>query len=115
MRAVVTAKARRDLFILLATSRAQFGQAAQARYRALLQQAIADVTNDPRRAGVRPAEEVHEGIWLYHSRHARTRIPPGSRVGRSRHLLVFRVRGDDIEILRVLHDAMDLPSHLAGL
>jgi plasmid stabilization system protein ParE len=30
-------------------------------------------------------------------------------------VLVFRLRGDELDLLRVLHDAMDLPSHMAAL
>jgi len=115
MRAVVTAKARRDLFILLATSRTQFGAAAQLRYRLLLEQAILDLANNPRRPGVASPGGVPDGVSLYHSRRSRPRAPAAHRVGRPRHVLVFRVRGEDVEILRILHDAMDLPSHMAGL
>ncbi|HZC16653.1 MAG TPA: type II toxin-antitoxin system RelE/ParE family toxin [Caulobacteraceae bacterium] len=115
MKAVVTARARRDLFILLAISRTQFGLDAQRRYRLLLEQAIADIAADPHRAGVAWREEVSSEVWFYHSRHSRSRTPPGQRVGRPRHVLIFRVRQDQVEILRVLHDAMDFPSHTAGL
>ena len=115
MRAVVTAKARRDLFIILATSRSQFGQSAQRRYRFLVQQAIADLADDPRRPGVTRPDGMPDGVWLYHSRHAQSRAPEDQRVRRPRHVLVFRLSGDDVEILRVLHDAMDFPSHMADL
>ncbi|ACK79983.1 MULTISPECIES: hypothetical protein [Acidithiobacillus] len=33
--------------------------------------------------------------------------------GNGRHFLVFRVAGDSLsDVLRVLHDSMDLPRHL---
>jgi toxin ParE1/3/4 len=115
MRVIVTARARRDIFILLVTSRSQFGLEAQKRYRVLLEQAIADVADDPSRPGVTRPDGVPQGIWLYHVRHARTRTPANQRVGRPRHVFVFRQRGDALDLLRVLHDAMDLPSHMAGL
>lgn len=115
MRAIVAAKARRDLFVLLATSRTQFGAAAQQRYRLLLEQAITDLAADPQRPGVAKPDGIQSDIQLYHSRHSRQRTPAAHRVSRPRHVLVFRVRGSDVEILRILHDAMDLPSHMAGL
>jgi len=115
MRLVVTAKARRDIFILLATSRSQFGPEAQKRYRLLVEQAMTDLTDNPGRPGVTRPDGLPEGIWLYHVRHARARPPVSQRVGRPRHVLVFRQRSDELDLLRVLHDAMDLPSHMAGL
>jgi toxin ParE1/3/4 len=115
MKVVVTAKARRDIFILLATSRAQFGTDAQKRYRLLLEQAITDLADDPRRPGVTRPDGVLEGIWLYHARHAGAHAAACQRVGRPRHVLVFRLHGNELDLLRVLHDAMDLPSHMAGL
>jgi toxin ParE1/3/4 len=115
MRLIVTAKARRDIFILLATSRTQFGPEAQRRYRLLLEQAIADLADNPRRPGVTRPGGIPEGVWLYHIRHALARAPANQRVARPRHVFVFRQRSDELELLRVLHDAMDLPSHMAGL
>jgi toxin ParE1/3/4 len=109
---VVTATARRDLFVLLATSRVRFGEEAQHRYRLLLEQAIADVATDPRRPGVGRLDEMPGEVWVYHSRRAVTRLQPAHRVHRPRHVPVFRLRGENLEILRILHDAMDLPRHI---
>lgn len=48
---------------------------------------------------------------LYHLRHSRTRGTPDVR--RPRHFLIYRQENDVTIVLRLLHDAMDLPSHLA--
>ncbi|HXQ10223.1 MAG TPA: type II toxin-antitoxin system RelE/ParE family toxin [Caulobacteraceae bacterium] len=114
MKVVIGARARRDIFILLSVSRDQFGAVAQQRYRALLEQAIADIAENPSRRGVVRLEEVaDDDIWLYHARHARPRLPVAHRVGRPRHVIAFRVRQDRLEVIRVLHDAMDLPRRLS--
>ena len=111
MKAVITAKARHDLFIILATSRSRFGREGERRYRLLLEQAVADVAAHPHRRGVlRPLGGAGD-ICVYHSRRSAAQGTKDLRVGRPRHVLVFRVRGQTVEILRFLHDAMDLPRH----
>ena len=111
---VLSARAQLDLRVIVSSSGDQFGQAVQRRSRLLLEQAIEDVAANPRRAGVQVAGE-HEDVWLYHTRHARSRTPPKQRIARPRHLIVFKVRSEEVTIVRVLHDAMDLPEHLRDI
>jgi len=110
MKARITAPARRDMVVILAVSREQFGEGAQRRSRALLEQAISDLEANPGRVGVVAFGESAEPIRLYHSRHSRGRVATRLRVARPRHIIVFRV--SELEILRVLHEAMDLPRRL---
>jgi toxin ParE1/3/4 len=109
----LSARARLDIRIILSASGDKFGQRAQRRYRLLLEQAIADVAANPDRAGVQTIGGRQ--LRFYHTRHARPRTPAQERVRRPRHLVVFEVRGERLEILRVLHDAMDLPGRLSEL
>lgn len=111
MNPILSARARLDIRIILSASEARFGLDARRRYRLLLERSIADLAADPGRAGVQEAA----GLRLYHTRHARARTPPRRRVARPRHVIVFRIVGAEVEVLRVLHDAMDLPSYLADL
>jgi toxin ParE1/3/4 len=113
MRWALGARARLDIRFILSASEDQFGPAARRRYRLLLERAIEDVAADPRRTGV--GAGGREGLWVYHTRHARPRTPAKQRVGRPRHLIVFTIVGDELRVLRVLHDAMDLPEHLKDL
>jgi toxin ParE1/3/4 len=99
----------------MAQSRMQFGREAQLRYEHLLNAAMQDLAADPQRPGARQAESGSEGLWLYHSRLARPRLPAADRVGRPRHILVYRIVGEEVRIIRVLHDAMDLPAHLEDI
>jgi toxin ParE1/3/4 len=48
-------------------------------------------------------EDIQPGIRTLHV----------ARQGRAgRHFVVFRATGSDIDVLRLLHDSMDLPRHL---
>jgi toxin ParE1/3/4 len=83
---------------------------------ALIRQAFADLLDDPARSGVRTEPVLQAELGVYHLRHSRERAAAGGRVGSPRHYVVFRVvNGDELEIVRLLHDAMDLPSQLADL
>lgn len=104
--------AERDLTIIFADSEERFGAAAADRYRRLVSAALQDLRADADRAGVKRLES---GARVYHLRHGRRRLPPGRTVTRPRHLLAFRIVDDQIVILRVLHDAMDLPEHLRDI
>lgn len=108
-------RAERDLLAVLTRSRREFGRDAQLRYEALLNTAMRDLGADPERSGVHRAQHADEGVRLYHLRHSRLRTPSVRRVQRPRHVLVFRVEGDRVQILRILHDAMDLPERLQDL
>lgn len=108
MKLRIAGPARRDIASALAWSAHSFGAAAKDRYQALIRQALANIASGALPAAVaRP--ELGEGVQLYHLRHARG--SPAS-VRAPRHVLAFRIAGDTAIILRLLHDAMDLPSHL---
>jgi toxin ParE1/3/4 len=104
--------AERDLTIIFAASEQRFGEVVADRYRRLVSTALRDLTEDSLRVGVRPFDG---GVGLYHLRHSRRRSPHGRKVGRPRHLVVFRIVEGEIVVLRVLHDAMDLPAWLADI
>jgi plasmid stabilization system protein ParE len=114
MKPQVSARAHRELLVILGASRVQFGVEAERRYRKLVDQAIKDLGANPNRPGVSPYS-VSEGLFLYHLRHARLRTPRASRVLKPRHIIVFRYSGERVEVLCLLHDAMDMPSRLAEL
>jgi toxin ParE1/3/4 len=108
----LSAAAERDLRVIFAASEDRFGPVVAERLRRLVSAALQDLRVDAARAGVR---EEDGGTRVYHLRHSRRRLPRAWRIARPRHLLAFRIIGDRIVILRVLHDAMDLPAHLGDL
>lgn len=111
----MAAAAQADVRDIAAHSRRVFGDAAHHRYRALLVQAIQDICVDPYRLGSVgwPAGTLR----IYHLRHSRRRAwVQGQMVLEPRHLLLYeQTQPDMIDILRVLHDAMDLERHVSGI
>jgi toxin ParE1/3/4 len=112
IRLLVSPQARKDVSELLRWSEAQFGQEAKGRYRRLVQQAYADLRADPDRAGVQSRPDLADSVCFFHVRHSLTRRPQADRVATPRHFIVFRRNGNVLEVLRVLHDAMDIARHL---
>jgi toxin ParE1/3/4 len=65
--------------------------------------AIEALEGGPDILGARAREDIQPGIRTLHV----------ARQGRTgRHCVVFRAAGSHIDILRLLHDSMDLPRHL---
>lgn len=69
-----------------------------------LVRAIGELADGPEVAGSRARDEIMPGLRTLHvARHGR----------RGRHILLYRVApGRLIEIVRILHDRMDVPRHL---
>lgn len=105
----VAASARADIQRILRTSSETFGAGAQARYRALIEQALRDLMANPERAGADRREELPSRLRLYHLRHSRgrTRKPPRQ----ASHFILFRYDEKQVFVLRVLHEAMDIAAH----
>jgi toxin ParE1/3/4 len=106
--------ARRDIDDLLRTSDETFGSATAERYRQLLEEAIRLIRTDPERVGVSTRLGPTPDLRLFHLRLARLRMPPAQRIARPRHVLVFRFVDGVVDLVRVLHDAVDLPRRLGG-
>lgn len=106
-----TARARADIRTALANSRQQFGASAQRHYEALLARAQKLLAQDPSRSGVQQSEYLPADNYLFHVRHARMRGTPPKQ---PRHIIVFGYTDTTLTIIRVLHDAMDVPQRVAG-
>ena len=92
-------------------SRYKFGVQAQKRYRTLIKQALKDIKVNPYRVGSKERNELGEGVRTYHIQFSKSRtISP--TVKKPRHLITYKVEGNFIIILGVLHDSMDLDKHL---
>ena len=102
----LTSAADTDIANILGWTLAEFGGGQMRRYSKLLRSAVAVLADGPDVSGVRKREEIGPGLRTLH-------VTPGSRKGR--HFLLFRVTATEagrvIDVLRVLHDAMDLPRH----
>lgn len=111
---VVSPEAERDLDDLLAFTEERFGARTAERHRRLVDAAPLDLRLDPRRPGMREDSDLPPGLRLYHLRFSRSRPPAAERILRPRHLIAFRADRRQVEVLRVLQDAMDIPRHLRG-
>jgi len=107
----VARRARRDIDLILWTSHDRHGARAADRYRRLIAKAIEDLRADPGRPSSR-ATGIGD-LRLYALAVAAQGMPPTSRVGDPPHVIVYRFDDRRVEIVRVLHGAMDLPTHLA--
>ena len=112
-RASLAPAARQDIREVLKWTEQNFGEAAAARYKTLIKQAVRDIAADPERPGSKERPEIMtKGARTYHLEFSRSRVS-GSRVKEPRHLLLYRRRDDGvIEVARILHDSRDLRRHL---
>ncbi|MFN0171995.1 MAG: type II toxin-antitoxin system RelE/ParE family toxin [Bryobacteraceae bacterium] len=113
MQIVLADAAQRDLREALLWSEEHFGQHSARRYRDLLKQAIRDIAADPERPGSRERRELAPGVRTHHLFFSRDRARKDlGVVGKPRHFLVYRRREGAVDVIRILHDARELESHL---
>ncbi|WP_248916029.1 type II toxin-antitoxin system RelE/ParE family toxin [Pseudomonas moorei] len=103
-----------DIADILKHSQIQFGTGARVRYQELLRTAIEDLAHAPSRIGSSMRDEVVPGLRSFHLVHSRKRAATANgMVQRPRHVVFYRVATDQvIEIVRILHDAMEARLHL---
>lgn len=101
--------AEADFATIISWTAQQFGNAQARIYADTLRAALIALRGGPDTPGVKRREEIGKDLCTLH-------IARGSR--RGRHFILFRVRREEppprIEVLRILHDAMDLARHLPG-
>lgn len=97
----LTPLAAEDLRQILRHSSEQFGEKQARRYGELIRKAIGKVADKPERANTRTRKELGDGIRSF------AIAVVAERIGAARHILYFRKVSGGVEILRILHDAMD--------
>jgi toxin ParE1/3/4 len=104
----LTAAAEADFREILRWTTDRFGRAQARSYARTLSAAIEALAEGPSVVGARMRDDVSNGLFTLH-------VARGGRKGR--HLVMFQVGRDRdrdvIEVLRVVHDSMDLPRHVA--
>lgn len=103
----LTATAEADYRNILDWTMEQFGDLQARVYADTLSAALVALAEGPTTVGVRERAEISRGLFTLHV----------ARDGRNgRHFVLFRVGpsagGRHIEVLRLLHDAMDLKLHV---
>ena len=110
---VVSAAASEDTAAILEHTWESFGESAYHRYERLIEQALHDLSEAPMNPGVRQSDRFPEGIYTYHLALSRDRAR--SKLGivrKPRHIVVFRMRNQIVDVLRLIHDAQDLARHI---
>lgn len=108
----LTRAARNDIKRILRRSETEFGEVVRGRYKALLDQAISDLTADPDCHGVKSIDAVRNGYFIYHIKWAKRSIS-GPSIKRPRHLLVFWIDDDNVIVVAaVVHERELLKRHL---
>ncbi len=96
-------QAEQDYIEILQWTTKTFGEGQASTYAETIARAIEALEDGPDVLGARARDDIQPGIRTLHV----------ARLGRAgRHFVVFRVAGSNIDVLRMLHDSMDLPRHL---
>lgn len=101
----LTAAAEQDFQAILCWTIEHFGEYQALAYAETLALALEALTKGPSIIDARRRDEILKGLCSLH-------VARNGRKGR--HLIMFRVStksGEHIEVLRLLHDSMDLPRH----
>ena len=103
----LTAAAEADFEEILRWTVDQFGEAQARIYAGTVSAALTDLAAGPTVIGAKKRDDILKGIFTLHV----------ARKGhKGRHFVMYRVGkapdSDVIEVLRLLHDAMDLQRHL---
>jgi toxin ParE1/3/4 len=100
----LSAAAELDFANILKWTAQNFGAQQAQTYKGVLVQAINELANGPDVAGSKGRHEIMRGLRTLHvARHGR----------RASHFLMYRATaGRTIEIMRILHDKMDLQRHV---
>nr|MDP2190235.1 type II toxin-antitoxin system RelE/ParE family toxin [Rhodoferax sp.] len=109
---VLSAAAQQDISRILEWTQDAFGDSGRARYENLISTTLIDLRADPTRAGVRQRDDIGKSVCTYHLVSSRKRTDANKHVAKPRHLVLFRVKKNVIEVARLLHDAMDFVQHL---
>ena len=102
----ISEAAKADLKNIQRWTAMNFGTAQAIRYEETLQLAIEALKSGRETVVLREREHLGHGLFSFHV----------ARQGRrGRHVLIVRLRKEqEWELVRVLHDSMDLASHIPG-
>jgi len=102
----LTLDAERDFAEIVRWTRKTFGAWQAQTYKATLREALKALHSGPNITGVKRRDDLGPGIHTLH-------VARNGRKGR--HFIVFRTGGGQtIDVLRLLHDSMDLANHLSS-
>ncbi|MBN9611850.1 MAG: hypothetical protein BGO26_16640 [Actinobacteria bacterium 69-20] len=102
--------ARADIIDTLDWSVKNFGDLVREGYEALIVAAFDLIRDDPTVLGSRERADLAVGLRTLHLRACRNHVSPAvRRISSPRHFVVYRKVGEVVQVVRLLHDAMNLP------
>jgi toxin ParE1/3/4 len=101
-RLIRSPRAKRDIIGVLEYTKKRWGKAQAREYGELIKEALVAIADDPQSGKSR--DDVRPGILAHHI----------SQRGRAaRHIIFYRIgTTGTVEVVRLLHDAMDVEQHL---
>ena len=108
-RLIVASTARRQFVQIVRESETLHGAEAADRYRRLIVETFRLLVDEPAQPAALARPYAPPDLIFYHLRHVARSMPVHQRVRRPRHFVVYRHNEDQVEVARLLHDAMDLP------
>ncbi|GAB3599292.1 type II toxin-antitoxin system RelE/ParE family toxin [Microbacterium tumbae] len=103
--------AEADIDDVLEWSVFRFGESVRDGYQALIGATLASIARDPELAGSHDRHDLGRGIRTVHLRTCRNEVSPAvRRIASPRHFVVYRHVGEVVQVVRLLHEAMDLPA-----
>ncbi len=97
-------EAEKDLLRIVEYTQDNFGYKQAVTYRNIIVTALALLENGPNILGSLTKDEISHGMRCLH-------VARGKRHGR--HIILYRAASNNcIEVIRILHDAMDIAQHI---
>lgn len=101
--------AKADIRDILEWSVSHFGVPVRDGYQALIRAAFVCIAEDPELPGSHNRDTLRPGLRTLHLRTCRNEVSPAvRRIASPRHFIVYRQVGEVIQVVRLLHDAMDI-------
>lgn len=101
--------ARADIIDTLEWSTQSFGVKVREGYEALIVAALELIREDPVVLGSRERDDLVNGLRTLHLRACRNELSPAvKRIGSPRHFVVYRQVDAVVQVVRLLHESMDV-------
>ena len=101
--------AETDIDDILEWSVFRFGAAIRDGYQALMMATFASIARDPEVPGSHDRSDLGLGLRTLHLRACRDEVSPAARrIANPRHFVVYRQTGEVVQVIRLLHEAMDV-------
>lgn len=105
----LTLAARADIVDALSWSLENFGESVRDGYKALIFARLDAIGGNPTLPGTRDRSDLAADLRTVHLKTCRNEVSPTfRRIANPRHFVAYRQVGEVIQVVRLLHDAMDI-------